>query len=142
MTDWSSPTFEDDLIADMRAHDGLPSAGPLAGEPLLILSTIGAKTGRARRSILTYSRDGDAFIVAGTNAGATTPPHWVANIAKDPRVTIEAGNRTQNAIAEITSEPARTQLWDRHVESFPRFAAYVERAGRVIPVVRITPEEG
>jgi deazaflavin-dependent oxidoreductase (nitroreductase family) len=139
MTDWSSPTFEDDVIADLRAHGGRPSVGPLAGQPLMLLWTTGAKSGATRRSILTYSRDGDSYIVVGSNGGSKANSHWVSNIAANPRVTIEVDNRTQAAHAEIVDEPERTRLWDRHVEALPNFAAYPDKAGRVIPVIRITP---
>ena len=101
MTDWSSPTFEDDLIADMRAHDGRVTAGPLAGNPILVMWTTGARTGERRRTILTYSRDGRSLVVAGSNGGATTHAHWVTNVAAEPKVTIETGNRTFHALSLI-----------------------------------------
>jgi deazaflavin-dependent oxidoreductase (nitroreductase family) len=143
MTDWSSPTFEDDLIADMRANDGRVTAGPLAGDPLLVMWSTGAKTGERRRSILTYSRDGGAYVVAGSNGGAKTHAHWVTNVAADPKVTIETGNRTFAARASIAPAVDRDRLWEQHVAALPQFAAYPEKVGRrVIPVVTITPDEG
>jgi deazaflavin-dependent oxidoreductase (nitroreductase family) len=143
MTDWSSPTFEDDLIADMRAHDGRVTAGPFTGKPLLVLWTTGARTGERRRAILTYSRDGDAYVVAGSNAGSSAHAHWVTNVRLDPRVTVETGGRTFPATAAVAPDAERGRLWDRHVAVNPGFAAYPARAGgRVIPMVKITPVEG
>ena len=143
MTDWSSPTFEDDLIADMRAHDGHVTAGPLIGKPLLVMWTTGAKTGERRRTILTYSRDAGAYVVAGSNGGAQTHAHWVTNVRADPRVTIETGNRTFGATAAVVSEEERARLWEQHVAEHAAFAAYPAKAGgRVIPMVAITPDEG
>ena len=143
MTDWSSPTFEDDLIADMRAHDGRVTAGPLAGNPILVMWSTGAKTGERRRSILTYSRDGGAYVVAGSNGGQATHSHWVTNVTADPKVTIETGNRTFTARASVAPAGERDRLWGQHVAALPQFGAYPEKTGgRVIPMVTITPDEG
>jgi F420H(2)-dependent quinone reductase len=59
MTD-SRNAWEDNLIADMRAHDGTVTQGPLAGQTLLIMTSTGARTGEPRRVILTWTRDGEA----------------------------------------------------------------------------------
>lgn len=142
MTDWSSNSFEDDLIADMRAHDGAVTTGPLAGHPLLIMTSRGARTGQPRRSILTLSRDGDDYIVAGTAGGSPKDPKWIYNLRADPHVTIETGNRTFDATASIVDGAERDRLWDQHVRALPHFAAYPEQTGRVIPIVRLTPTAG
>lgn len=132
-------SFEQALIADMRAHDGVVTQGPLKGHPLLIMTSKGAQTGEERRCILTWSRDGDAYVVAGTAGGSRKDPAWVKNVVVDPNVTIEAGNRTFPARASIADASERSRLWDRHVEALPWFAAYPEQTGRVIPMIRLTP---
>ena len=132
--------WETALIADLRAHGGTPSQGPLAGQPLLLLYTTGAKTGERRRSILTYSRDGDDYIVAGTKSGAKEDPKWVANIEKNPTVEIEAANETFQATGEVYRDgPERDRLWDQHVARFPNFGEYPAQIGgaRIIPVIRL-----
>lgn len=130
-------SFENALIADMRAHDGSVTAGPLVGDPLLIMTSTGARTGAPRRAILTYSRDGEDYIVAGTAGGSPIDPAWLSNISVRPQVEVEVGNRIYGATARIVDEADRGQLWDRHVERNPRFAAYPAQAGRVIPMTRI-----
>ena len=70
--------FEDQLIAEMRSNDGKVVSGPLAGHPLLIMTSKGSKTGEPRRAILTYHRDGDDYIVAGTAGGSRTDPALAA----------------------------------------------------------------
>lgn len=139
MTDGTATTFEDDLIADMRAHDGAVTVGPLKGHPLLIMISRGAKSGAPRRAILTWSRDGDAFVVAGTAGGSTKDPEWVRNIQAEPNVTIETGNRTFTARATVANAADRARLWEQHVAALPHFAGYPAQTGRVIPMVRITP---
>lgn len=131
-------SFENALIADMRSHDGAVTAGPLVGDPLLIMTSTGARTGAPRRAILTYSRDGDDYVVAGTAGGSPTDPAWLSNIGTNPAVEVEVGNRTYRATARIVDEADREQLWDRHVERNPRFGAYPAQVGRIIPMARIT----
>jgi len=73
MPDFDPIEFENSLIQQMRANDGKVTSGPLAGHPLLVLSSSGAKTNEPRRAILTFSRDNGDYIVAGT-AGGSQPP--------------------------------------------------------------------
>ena len=140
MTDTSAANaWEEALIADLRANGGTPSSGPLAGHPLLLLYTTGAKTGERRRSILTFSRDGDAWVVAGTASGSKTNPAWIANIAADPKVRLEVAKEEFDADATIAEGAERDRLWTQHVQQLPWFADYPAQVGdRVIPMVRIT----
>ena len=139
MTDGAT-TWEDDLIEDLRAHGGTVTGGPLAGHPLLIMTSTGAKTGESRRAILTWSRDGGDYVVAGTASGSKHDPAWLRNVQANPEVTIEAEGRAPfEATASIVHGAERDRLWDRHVAALPHFAGYPEQTGRVIPMVRLTP---
>jgi deazaflavin-dependent oxidoreductase (nitroreductase family) len=140
MTDWDPNAFEDGLIADMRAHGGAVTTGPLAGHPLLVMTSRGAKSGQPRRAILTFSRDAGDYIVAGTASGSPTDPHWLHNLEANPNVSIEAENRKFEARATIAKAEERDRLWNQHVEALPHFAAYPEQTGRVIPMARLTPK--
>ena len=136
MTDVNA--FEDALVAEMRANEGRVASGPLAGHPLLIMTSRGAKTGAPRRAILTYHRDGDDYIVAGTASGAPTTPGWVHNVQADPEVDIEVGNERLDATASIVEGAERDRLWDDHVRALPWFADYpAQTGGRVIPMIRL-----
>ena len=143
MTDFDVSAFEDALIADMRANDGKVTTGPLAGHPLLVLSGRGARSGEPRRAILTWTRDGDDYVVAGTASGSPTTPAWVHNLKANPDVTIEVDARTVPARATVIEDgPERDRLWDQHVERLPWFADYPSQSGRTIPMVRLTPSAG
>ena len=72
---WDRDAFENAMIEDMRAHDGVVTSGPLAGHPLLILTSTGAKSGEPRRAILTFTQDAGDYVVAGT-AGRRRRPSW------------------------------------------------------------------
>ena len=115
MTDEDYSTFEDNLLADWREHGGTVTSGPLVGHPLLVMNSTGAKSGDTRRAILTFSRDGDDYVVAGTAGGSPTEPAWLHNVAADPDVTVEAEGRTFQAKASVADGVDRDRLWDQHV---------------------------
>jgi deazaflavin-dependent oxidoreductase (nitroreductase family) len=141
MPDPNATAWEDRLIEEMRANDGEVKGGPLAGHPLLIMTSKGAKSGESRRAILTYHKDGDDFVVAGTAGGAPTTPSWVYNVEADRDVTIEVANREVGATASVVAGGSeRDRLWKDHVERLPWFADYPRQTGRVIPMVRLTPK--
>ena len=130
--------WENALISDIRAHGGKVTTGPLAGESLLLMYSKGARTGERRRAMLNFSRDGDAYVVAGTAGGSPTDPGWVSNVQANPGVEVEIGDETHRATAIVADPENQTRLWDQHVETYPRFAPYPDQTGRVIPMVRIT----
>ena len=139
MTDFDYAAFEAALIADMRANNGAVTQGPMAGGTLLILTTTGAKSGEPRRAILAYLRDGDDYVVAGSKNGAPTDPAWVRNVEVNPAVTVEAGGRVFAATARVADDADRAVLWGRLTTVMPNFAEYEKTAGRVIPMIRLTP---
>ena len=136
MTDASA--WEEQLIAEMRANGGKVTDGPLAGHPLLIMTTKGARSGADRRSILTYHGDGADYIVAGTAGGSSKDPAWIHNIAADPSVDVEVDNvRFAGTATVVDDAAARERLWDAHVRALPWVADYPAQTGRIIPMVRI-----
>ncbi len=123
----------------MRAHDGKITTGPLAGHPILIMTSKGARSGHERRALLTFSRDNGDYLVAGTAGGSPTDPAWMHNLQADPQVKVEVDNRTFDATATIAEGEERNRLWRQHVETLPWFAGYPAQTGRVIPMFRLTP---
>ena len=139
MTDWDPRAFTKALIADLRANGGRATSGPMAGRPLLVLTTTGAKSGEPREVVVTYTRDGDAYVLAGSKGGAPTDPAWFTNLVANPDVKMEADGRTVEARAKVAEGADRDRLWDRHVEARPEFAEYPSKTSRVIPMIRLTP---
>jgi len=137
-TETNANAWEEALIAEWRANGGKVLNGPLAGHPLLLMTAIGARSGEPRRSILTYSRDGEDYVVAGTAGGSPKDPAWVANVRANPEVTLESGSEPFPGVATIVDGPERDALWERHVEALPWFADYPAQTGRVIPMIRLT----
>ena len=137
MPDWDPEAFTKALIADVR-ENGRPTSGPMAGRPLMVLTTTGAKTGEPRTVVVTFTRDGDAYVVAGSKSGAPTDPYWFRNLRSNPQVKVEADRQAFEARATEVEGADREQLWDRHVAERPEFAEYPEKAGRVIPMARLS----
>lgn len=134
MDDWTKT-----LMADLRST-GEVTSGFLAGKPHLIMTSTGARTGETREAVLSFVRDGEKYVVAGTAGGSPTDPNWVHNVTANPEVKVEAQLRTFQAQAHVVTDDATyRRLWDALVESRPDFAAYPARAGRKIPVITLDP---
>ena len=105
----------------------------------LLLTTRGRKSGKLRRTVLVYARDGDRYIVAASNAGADTHPAWYLNLAAGPGVTVQIGARTLAASARTATAAEKPQLWQLMVATMPSYQGYQEATSRDIPIVIIEP---
>ncbi|WP_069163204.1 nitroreductase family deazaflavin-dependent oxidoreductase [Nocardia altamirensis] len=132
MADWNTK-----IIEEFRNNAGRVG-GPFEGADLLLLTTIGAKSGQARISPVAYIRDDDRLVIIASKAGAPTNPDWYYNLRANPEVTIEVGTETHKATATpITDGPERDRLYAAMVEVMPGFADYQEKTDRIIPVVTL-----
>lgn len=124
------------LIADMRAHGGRPSAasGWAAGKPFLILTSKGAKTGDERVAITTYHMDRDRWVIAASKGGADVHPGWYHNLKAQPEATIEVDNEVIRVRATEETGAERDRLWNDHVAALPEFGEYPKKTSRVIPI--------
>jgi deazaflavin-dependent oxidoreductase (nitroreductase family) len=129
------------LIEDFRASRG-KSDDPFAGRPLLLLTTIGAKSGLRRTTPMMYVPDGDRLLVIASNIGAPTHPDWYRNLVAHPDVTVESGAETFEANAVVTEGAERQRLWARIVEQYPFFVEHQAKTTRQIPVIALSRREG
>ena len=113
------------------------------GAPQLLLTTVGAKTGKVRRSPLGWFPDGEsAWLVTATAAGSARHPAWYLNMARNPdKVWIEVGQRTLHVRPESLKGAERDAAWQRIVAQAPGYGAYQRKTDRVIPIVRLTQAE-
>jgi len=132
--------FEEQVINDMREHDGVISSGPMAGTRLLVLTTTGATSGKPRRVLVFFSKDGTDYVIAGTASGSTKDPAWLHNLEANPTASVEVDGRQFEARATIADAQERDRLWQQHLAAQPQLAAHGEQAGRTIPMVRLTPQ--
>jgi deazaflavin-dependent oxidoreductase (nitroreductase family) len=128
--------FTRDLMADLRAN-GRATSGPFEGRPLMILTSTGAKTGERHEAILTYSRDGEAYVVAATKSGAPENPAWYHNLRANPEASLEIDRETFRANATIATGAERDRLWDQHAAEHTAFQQYPSMTERVIPVISL-----
>jgi deazaflavin-dependent oxidoreductase (nitroreductase family) len=126
--------FNENVINEFRANGG-KVGGPFEGAPMMLLTTTGAKSGRARTSPVVYTRDGDRFVIIASKAGAPTNPDWFHNLVASPEVTAEVGTETFPARATVTSGEERARLYDAQAALMPGFAEYAQKTTREIPVV-------
>jgi deazaflavin-dependent oxidoreductase (nitroreductase family) len=112
--------------------------GPFAGRTLLLLHTIGAKSGQARINPVAFVTEGDRLVIIASKGGAPTNPDWFYNVLANPLVTVETGNEQFKARATVAAEPERTRLYDQMVAMMPGFAEYQRKTTRTIPVIILT----
>ncbi|HEX8728301.1 MAG TPA: nitroreductase family deazaflavin-dependent oxidoreductase [Ktedonobacterales bacterium] len=122
--------FNETLIAEFRANGGKLS-GRLANSSLLLLTTIGARTGQPRVTPMGYVRDGERYAVIAANAGAHKHPDWYHNLLAQPGVVVEVGSERFAATARVAEHDERERL----IAMIPYFAAQQAKTQRVIPVV-------
>jgi len=128
------------IIEEFRANAG-KVGGQFEGGTLLILHTLGAKSGQERVNPVAYTPDQDRLVIIASKGGAPTNPDWYYNIVANPQVTVEVGTEQFTAKASIAPEPERTRLYAKMVEKMPGFAEYEKKTTRKIPVVILTPEK-
>jgi deazaflavin-dependent oxidoreductase (nitroreductase family) len=111
-----------------------------AGNRILSLTTVGARSGQTRRNNVAYFDDGDdAWLVVGSAGGAATHPAWVFNLARHPdQVWIEIGQRKVRVTPRSLTGQERADAWRRIIAESPGFASYETRTDREIPVIRLT----
>lgn len=116
----------------------------MQGVPFLLLETVGARSGKRRRALLPRFQDTrpGTWLVTASALGAVSHPGWYFNLAKDPGdVWVEVDHRRHKVRAESLTGVERDEAWQRIVTAAPRFAAYVRKTDRVIPVVRLTARD-
>ena len=125
----------------MRGHARLyRSTGGRIGNlpglpPLLLLETVGARSGTKRTTPLVYMPHGDDFIVVPSKGGYAHHPGWLHNLRAIPETTVQIGRERIEVRAREASEQERERLWPKAVEHNPVWGRYQKRTSRRIPLV-------
>jgi deazaflavin-dependent oxidoreductase (nitroreductase family) len=133
MSDWNTA-----IIEEFRANGG-KVGGQFEGSPLLLLHTVGARSGQQRVNPMMYRRIGDTYAVFASKAGAPTNPDWYHNLKAHPEVTAEIGTETVSLTAHVANADERAPIWAAQKDEFPGFADYESKTSREIPVVILQP---
>lgn len=140
MSEWRSDPrgFNESVIREFRANGGVVG-GELADMPLLLLTTIGARSGQPHTTPLAYHRRRNRYIVIASNGGATRHPSWYRNLRSNPKVTVEVGAAPFPAKARILDASERDAVFTGIVAQAPTAEAFQAKAGRTIPVIELEP---
>ena len=109
--------------------------------PVLLLNTIGRKTGRPRTTPLLYLRDGDDVILVASDGGAPKHPVWWLNLQAKPEAKVEIGRDTLKVMARQASAEERSRLWPLLVDMYGGYAEYQKKTTREIPVIILSPQK-
>ena len=115
--------------------------GRLGGNPMLLLTTTGAKTGKSRTTPLLYLEDGENMVVVASNGGNTRHPAWWFNIEANASATVQVGKETKRVRAETVNEEEKSRLWPLLLEAYAGYQDYEDETERTIPVVVLRPED-
>ncbi|HEX2032214.1 MAG TPA: nitroreductase family deazaflavin-dependent oxidoreductase [Actinomycetota bacterium] len=123
-----------------RATRGLIGTRAGFGMPILLLDTVGRKSGEPRTNAVCYLRDGDRYFMIASNAGHGAHPAWLHNLRASPEATIQVGRRRRPVRAREAQGEERERLWRKAVVVYPSYELYQRRAPqRRIPVVVLEP---
>jgi deazaflavin-dependent oxidoreductase (nitroreductase family) len=111
----------------------------LRGMPVLLLTTLGRRSGRRRTTPLMYLRDGEDFVIIASNLGRPHHPAWFHNLQASPWVEIEVPGKRLPVTATVTSASERERLWSELIHQAPFFDDYRKSTTRPIPMIRLTP---
>jgi len=134
----SPADFNAKIIEEFRANEGRVG-GMFESMPLLLLHHTGARSGTAYTNPLAYLRDGDRYVIFASKGGAPDNPGWYYNLKAQPETTIEVGTDTLDVHADEADTAERERLFSTQAERSPAFGEYQAKAGRVIPVMVLTP---
>jgi deazaflavin-dependent oxidoreductase (nitroreductase family) len=110
--------------------------------PVLLLTTTGRRSGKARTTPLTFFRDGADLVVIASNGGADRPPDWSLNLQQNPRAVVEVATDKLTVQARPASAEERERLWIGITATYSGYARYQNKTSRQIPVLILTPDRG
>ena len=132
MTNWNEATIHE---FHSKAGKGV---GPF-GDQLMLLATVGARSGKSRISPLMYHRDGERYVVVASKGGAPDHPAWYHNLRANPVARVEVGTTTGTAMFEVRAREAegeeRERIFADRIAIAPGFGEYQRKTSRQIPVM-------
>ena len=109
------------------------------GAPILLLTTVGRKSGEKRTAPLLYLEDASRVILVGSQGGMAEDPQWVRNLDANPDVEIEIGSARRAMRARRGSPVEKSHYWPALCKMYPDYADYQARTLREIPVILLDP---
>lgn len=129
-------SYAADHVARYEASGG-EDGGTMSGVPIVVLHTIGRRTGHLRKAPLIKVTDGRDYVVVASKGGAPSHPDWYLNLEARPDVTVQDGDSVLAGTARTVKGTERERLWARAVSVWPDYEEYQGGTDREIPVVVI-----
>lgn len=136
MTTEQTLAFNQGIVEEFRSNGGV-CGGRFEGNPMLLLTMTGAKSGRELTSPLTYHAYGDDYVVMASAGGDPKHPAWYFNLVANPDVVLEVGAERVDATAVQTHGNERAEVLASMVASMPRFGDYQAGVEREIPLFKL-----
>lgn len=130
--DWNA-----EVIAEFRANQGEVKAPYDNPPPMLLIHTLGAKSGKEHIVPMRCLPDGDALYIFASAHGSARNPDWYYNVIAHPDITIEQGSESIPVHVTEVVGAERDAIFARHAARFPIFAEYAQKLSRSIPVLRL-----
>jgi len=128
--------FNETLITEFRLNGGKVSGW----HPLILLTTLGAKSNQPHTTPLGYSTDGDRLIIVGAAVGSPKHPAWYHNLLAHPNVAVELNGEQYRMRAVVAEGQERQRLFNQHAKQIPQIVEYQEVAARQLPVIILEPD--
>ena len=124
---------------DLYERSGGTQGTELNGLPVIILTSMGARTGKVRKTpLMRVEHDGEYAVVASLG-GAPKHPVWYYNLTANPHVELQDGPVRKDYQAREVHGAERDTWWERAVAAYPGYAEYQKNTDRIIPVFVLTP---
>ena len=139
-----APSLSDFARKQVETYEasGGAEAVELMGRPVVILTSVGAKTGQLRKTPVMRVEHNGEYAVVGSLAGAPQNPGWVHNLRKDPHVELQDGAEKHDYVAREIEGDERAVWWERAVEAAPDYVDFEKKTDRLIPVFVLTRTPG
>ncbi|AEF39830.1 nitroreductase family deazaflavin-dependent oxidoreductase [Hoyosella subflava] len=113
----------------------------MGGKPIVVVTTLGAKSGKLRKTPLMRVEHDGKYAVVASMGGAPTHPVWYHNMRANPLVEVQDGAESSDFVAHEVSGDERETWWERATDVWPDYNDYQTKTSRLIPVLVLTPAE-
>ncbi|MDQ0893891.1 nitroreductase family deazaflavin-dependent oxidoreductase [Agromyces ramosus] len=124
--------------AEAFEASGGTEANMLRGKPIVVVTNVGAKSGKLHKNGLMRVEHEGEYAIIGSDGGAPRHPAWVFNLRAHPHVELQDGGEKHDYVAREVSSDERELWWARALEVWPAYAGYQEKTDRLIPVFVLT----
>jgi deazaflavin-dependent oxidoreductase (nitroreductase family) len=111
-----------------------------AGAPVMVLETVGRRSGRKRATPVLYLRDADTLVVLAANAGADRTPAWWLNLKEAGSAEVVMGRHRMRVTPRLLSGAERDRVWRAFVDMYPQAEHYTRFTRRALPLIALQPE--